>query len=180
MWPGAKRMAWTALVALSGVLVVGLVTTALAHRADLISGRKAGPIRNGETTLSDAEDWFGRADHVKRVVVGCDVRLKKARWNGRLIAFFGRGADGAATETSVLRRTIRSTQHGDITVHTRKGLRIGDTRGKLRRLYPNAQKYRHEKRNWYILRSSPSYGRLEAALKNRRVVLLRSAPWEYC
>jgi hypothetical protein len=146
----------------------------------LIGGGRAGPIRNGKTTLSDAEAWFGRADKVERVVVGCDVRLKKARWTGRLIVFFGRGSDGTATETTVLRRTVHSAEDGDITVHTRKGLRIGDTRGKLRRHYPDAQRYRYENRSWYILKSSPSFGRLEAAVKNRRVVILRSAPWEYC
>jgi hypothetical protein len=97
-----------------------------------------------------------------------------------LIVFFGRGSNGTATEASVLRRPLRSAKHGDITVHTRRGLRIGNSLRKLRRLYPRAQKYRHGGRDWYILKSSPSYGRLEAAAKNRRVVILRNGPWEYC
>ena len=151
-----------------------------AHRADLINGRRAGPIRSGETTLDTAEEWFGPADAVRRVVVGCKVPLKKARWEGRLVVFFGRGPNGTATETKVLRRTVRSAMHGDITVHTRKGLRIGDPRRKLRRLYPRAIEYRHRGKDWYILKSSPTYRRLEAAVDQRRVIILRSAPWEYC
>lgn len=151
-----------------------------AHRADVIDGRRAGPIRHGRTTLDKGEDWFGEADAVRRVVVGCDVRLKRARWKGRLVVFFGRGSSGTATETRVLRRTLSSNVHGDVTVHTRKGLRVGDARRKLRRLYPQAAKYRNAGKDWYVLRSSPSYGRLEAAVERRRVTVLRGAPWEYC
>lgn len=180
MWGVAKPSARSGYVAVAGFLAVTLASSAFAHRADLINGGRAGPIRNGKTTLSDAEDRFGRADNVKRVVVGCDVRLKRARWNGRLVVFFGRGADGTATETRVLRRTLRSDEGRDIVVHTRKGLRIGSTLRKLRRLYPDAQRYRSKNRNWYILKSSPSFGRLEAAVKKRRVVILRNGPWEYC
>ena len=168
---------------LSFALVVALLnlsSSVSAHRSDMINGHKAGPIRNGETTLEKAEEWFGPADAVKRVVVGCDVPLKRARWEDRLVSFFGRGSSGTATETRILRRTLRSTVHGDITIHTRKGLRIGDSRRKLRRLYPQAIEYRHGGRQWYILKSSPSYGRLEAAVEGRRVVVLRSGPWEYC
>ncbi len=160
-------------------LVCG-ATAAFAHRADLINGGKAGPIRNGRTTLNRTERWFGSADAVRRVVVGCNVPLKRARWEGRLVVFFGRGSDGTATESRVLRRTIGSAAHGAITVHTRKGLRIRDSVRKLKRLYPNAMRYRHRGRAWYILRSSPSYGRLEAAVERRRVVILRNGPWEYC
>ena len=151
-----------------------------AHRADMINGHKAGPIRSGKTTLNQVEEWFGPADDVKRVIVGCDVRLKRARWEGRLVVFFGRGSNGTATETKVLRRTVRSTVHGDLTVHTRRGLRVGDPRRKLERLYPRAIEYRDEGKDWYILRSSPSYGRLQAAVEGRRVILLHSGPWEYC
>lgn len=168
---------------LTFVLLAALVYTTgpvSAHRADIINGHRAGPIRTGDTTLNQAEEWFGPADTVERVVVGCDVRLKKARWRGRLVLFFGRRSQGTATEAKVLRRTLRSREHGEITVHTRKGLRIGDSRRKLRRLYPGALDYRHRGKNWYILRSSPSYGRLEAAVQRRRVVVLRSGPWEYC
>ncbi|MDQ3953613.1 MAG: hypothetical protein M3279_11735 [Actinomycetota bacterium] len=170
-------------LALIFALVAALVYSpdpASSHRADRINGHKAGPIRSGKTTLKRAEKWFGPADAVKRVVVGCDVRLKRAKWKGRLVVFFGRGSRGTATESRILRRTVRSTVHGDVTVHTRKGLRVGDSRRKLKRLYPKAGKYRHRGKDWYILRSSPSYGRLEAAIEARRVTLLRSAPWEYC
>ncbi len=169
--------------ALIFALVTALVystSPASSHRADLINGHRAGPIRSGKTTLSRAEKWFGQADAVKRVVVGCDVRLKRARWTGRLVVFFGRGARGTATESKVLRRTVQSTVHGDVTVHTRKGLRVGDSRRKLKRLYPRAGDHRYRGKSWYILRSSPSYGRLEAAVKKRRVRVLRSGPWEYC
>jgi hypothetical protein len=169
----------TLIFALVAALVF-LTSPASSHRADLINGHRAGPIRSGKTTLKRAEEWFGPADAVERVVVGCDVRLKRARWEGRLVVFFGRGSRGTATETKVLRRTVRSTVHGEITVHTRKGLRVGNSRRKLRRLYPQAGEYRHRGKNWYILRSSPSYGRLEAAVKARRVILLRNGPWEYC
>ncbi len=160
--------------------IVVMAAPATAHRADLINGSKAGPIRNGETTLRTAEEWFGEADTVRRVVVGCKVPLKRARWYGRLVVFFGRDADGVATEAKVLRRTLTSSVHGDITVHTRKGLEIGDRERKVRRLYPDATRYRRHGREWYILKSSPSYGRLEAALEQRRVTVLRNGPWEYC
>ncbi len=155
-------------------------STAFGHRADLINGDKAGPIRNGETTLATAESWFGPADAVKRLIVGCKVPLKRARWYGELVIFFGRGPDGTATEAKVLRRTLSSAAHGDITVHTRKGLEIGDSRRKLQRLYPDATRYERRGRDWYILKSSPSYGRLEAAVEGRRVTILRNGPWEYC
>ena len=160
--------------------LVYLPSIASSHRADMINGHKAGPIRSGKTTLKKTEKWFGEADAVKRVIVGCDVPLKRATWEGRLVVFFGRGSRGTATETKLLRRTVRSTVHGKITAHTRKGLRVGDSRRKLRRLYPRAREHRHGGKRWYTLRSSPSYGRLEAAVEGRRVILLRSSPWEYC
>ncbi|HWC13813.1 MAG TPA: hypothetical protein VG929_04380 [Actinomycetota bacterium] len=178
-----SRCARLGKVILVCALIAGPVystSSVLAHRADLINGRRAGPIRSGTTTLDIAEKWFGPADGVKRVVVGCDVPLKRARWDGRLIVFFGRGPEGTATETKVLRRTIRSSVHGEITVHTRKGLRVGDSRRKVKRLYPQAIEYRHRGRDWYILKSGPTYGRIEAAVEGRRVVILRSGPWEYC
>lgn len=174
-----RKIAWRGVVSLLAIFVFS-AAPALGHRPDLINGSKAGPIRVDETTLQTAEEWFGEADTVRRVVVGCKVPLKRARWFQRLVIFFGRGSDGTATEVKVKQRTITSTAHGDITVHTRKGLQIGDREGKLRRLYPDATRYRAQGRRWYILKSSPSYGRLEAAIEEQRVTILRNGPWEYC
>ena len=167
-------------LAIALAVVVMWQDPAFGHRPDLINGDKAGPIRIGQTTLATAESWFGPADAVRRVVVGCDVPLKLARWHGELVIFFARGADGGATETKVLRRTLLSEAHGEITVHTRRGLEIGDSRRKLRRLYPDARRFDYRDRDWYVLKSSPSYGRVEAAVEGRRVTILKNAPWEYC
>ena len=161
------------------VLVVVQVSwgAALADREDLVSVRRAGPLKRGVTTFQQAKDWFGQPDRVTRHPYQC-IRVKDARWKGRLRVTFDR-FDNTMVVGIVRRRAFNSTQHGRLGFHTKKGLRVGDTARELRNKYPNARRHEHGTHTHHILVSN-GVGRLEATTRNGRVTELRSFPYEAC
>lgn len=172
----------TKTIALGLVLSAGLMgTPAQGHRSDLIAaGRRAGPIVLGETTVRQARRWFGEPTQRKVVEVGC-IRAVRLRWARRLQVFAPRyrGETEAIAEARVKRRTIDAGPKGEITVHTRRGLRVGDTEGKLRRLYPGARPETHRGHTHYSLASGFD-GRLLAKVVRGRVTAMLTGPYEFC
>ena len=79
------------MVLAAGMLAVTLMATtpATAHRLDLMTPNKAGPIQRGETTMRQMRRWFGAPTARKVVRVGC-VRVIKARWGSKLMVYASR------------------------------------------------------------------------------------------
>jgi hypothetical protein len=155
------------------------VTGARAHPQDVITaGRRIGPIHFGTTSLRRAKAFFGEPTVRKRVPLGC-IRAIKARWGRKLTLFFTAGRPHVAIQGTLRKRRIMSDVHGALRIHTRKGLRVGDSNRRLRRLYPNKAPVRHRGHFDYFLRSSP---KLVAITKYRRgrVRALFSGPYENC
>ncbi len=158
---------------------------AVGHPTDSVrAGRRLGPIRFGETTLSRAIAWFGAPTQRRRVRLGC-IHAIQARWGEKLVVFFttGRQAENRrAIEGEVARRSLRSRAHGTLGMHTVKGLRVGDSSRRLRRLYPRARPIRHRDHFDHFLVSHPRSGRLVAITKTRRgrVTALFAGPYETC
>jgi hypothetical protein len=124
---------------------------AFAHKADLMNPHRAGPIVRSETTMADMRDWFGAPDETRVKQVGC-VRITEARWNPGVTAYVSRGgAPRIVAATFIRRRTIHSNEHGDLTIHTKRGLRVGDRERRLRNLYPGAEPITHAGHTHYRL-----------------------------
>jgi hypothetical protein len=169
-----------AMVCAALVLVALLpVNRAAAHPRDaIVAGKRIGPVRLGTTTLRRAKAFFGEPTVRKRVPLGC-IRAIKARWGRKLTLFFTAGRPHVAIQGTLRQRRIMSDVHGVLRIHTRKGLRVGDSNRRLRRLYPNKAPVRHRGHFDYFLRSSP---KLVAITKYRRgrVRALFSGPYENC
>ena len=171
-------------VAIAAATTAGLVlggAPAGAHKPDVFTAKRAGPIKVEQTSLDQATAWFGDPTVTKQLHIGCtDVTM--ARWRKKL-KIYHHEVEGelVAAEVWVWRRKIKSTDHGTIGMHTRRGLRVGDTRARLLELHPEATKYKYKGRSFYELRpATPSKGRLRAVVKNGDVRSLINAPWEYC
>jgi hypothetical protein len=152
---------------------------AAAHPQDaIVAGKRIGPVRLGTTTVRRAKAFFGEPTVQKRVPLGC-IRALKARWGRRLTMFFTAGRPHVAIQGTIRKRRIMSAVHGPLRIHTRKGLRVGDSNRRLRRLYPGKAPVRHGGHFDYFLRSSP---KLVAITKYRRgrVRALFSGPYETC
>jgi hypothetical protein len=169
------------MVLAAGMLAVTLVATspATAHRLDLMTPNKAGPIRRGETTMRQMRRWFGAPTARKVVRVGC-VRVIKARWGRRLMVYASRDTRRTVEAIFVRARRITSTRHGDLDTHTRKGLRVGDRERKLRRLYPKRRPITHAGHSHYRLATGRYGTYLMAKVVNHRVVQLEAWPFEFC
>jgi hypothetical protein len=171
---------------LSSLLLAALIaflslpgTAATAHPRDLIvAGKRIGPVRLGITTLRRTKAYFGDPTVQKRVPLGC-IRAIKARWGRRLTLFFTTSRPHVAIQGTLRRRILTSRVHGRLRIHTRKGLRVGDSNRRLRRLYPKVDPVRHAGHFDYFLKSSP---KLVAITKYRRgqVKALFSGPYENC
>lgn len=61
-----------------------------------------------------------------------------------------------------------------------KGLRVGDSEGRLRALYPIAGRHTHDGHTHYTIGESRRGTRLLAKVVNRTVVQLETAPYEFC
>ena len=151
--------------------------SAVADLEDLVSTRRAGPFRRGDTTFREAKDWFGRPDRVTRHRYQC-IRVIDARWRDKFRVTFDT-FDKTMVSATLKRRAVNSDRHGRLTVHTRKRLTIGDSSKELHRKYPDARRHEHKSFNHHILISNDT-GRLESTTKNGRVIELRSFPYEAC
>ena len=165
-----------------GFAVIGLLVAAPAsgHRADLLTAAgRVGPIERGETRYRDVKQWFGEPSSYKVVRVGC-VRLPRVRWGTRLEMIIGRRSAGRTVQQVIVKKpVIQSREHGPLTFHTRKGLEVGDSEKRLRRLYPNAQGQTHSGHTHYSLNSG-LHGRMLARVENGRVVNILVGPYEFC
>jgi hypothetical protein len=173
------RFGRAVIVAIALSLIAG--GTVHAHERDRFTAKQAGPIDVGKTTLDQTTKWFGDPSVTKKVQRGC-VKVTMARW-GKSLKMYHYRIDGEleVAEVWVWRRTVTSTKHGDLTMHTIKGLRVGDSLDRLLELYPEASKYKYKGKTFYELRpATPSKGRLRAVVKDEKVRGLINAPWEYC
>jgi hypothetical protein len=176
------RMKRKLAVAAGTVLLLASLPATAALQNELFTARRAGPMRLGDTTIGKLKRWFGEPDAEEKITRGC-VKVWRVRWGWYLKAFGIKHPNGGRrlTETWVRQRTITSKKHGDLTMHTRKGLRVGDRVRKLKRLYPNYQRFRINGKNFYELKPiEEAHPRLMAIGRDRRVRALINRPYEYC
>jgi hypothetical protein len=167
------------------LLVVGLVASSLtamsgasAHPRDEMWPSKAGPITRGETTLSELRDWFGPPDSRRVIRVAC-IRVIRLRWDG-LQVYAERDDVRTADAIFVQSRRLESAEHGELRIHTRRGLRVGDRHRKLKRLYPGADPIKHAGHIHYRLKTGNNNAYMMGKVVDRRVVQLEAWPFEFC
>ena len=171
---------FTVAMAVAAMAVIGSPVS--AHKMDSIrAGRRAGPIKLNETRLRQLKDWFGEPTAKKVTRVGC-IRAVRMRWGRRIVAIAPRfeGKVFPVAEVRVSKREVHFDSIGDLRLHTRRGLRVGDSERRLRRLYPHARGETHRGHTHYILRSGPSDGRLLAKVVDKVVVDIVTGPYEFC
>lgn len=166
------------IAAASTLLAVCLVLPALGHDADLLGERRAGPILLGETTLRQAKNWFGEPTSRKIVKIGC-VRAVKMRWGHRLTVLAEKyeGKTYPIAEARAQKRTITSSKHGDLTMHTKKGLMVGDPESKVNELYPSKEGHTHKGHTHYLLEQGRM---LMVKVVDEEVVEIVVGPYEFC
>jgi hypothetical protein len=155
------------------------VTPAQAHPIDLMKPNRAGPIIRGETTIAELRAWFGRPTGRTIERVGC-VRVIRARWGSELTVYASRGEVRIAEAIFVRARRIGSAEHGDLRMHTSRGLRVGDSEDRLRELYPRAKGETHAGHTHYRLGTGDFGAYLMAKVVDREVVQLEAWPYEFC
>ena len=145
------------------------------------AGTRVGPIVLGETSLRRAQSWFGAPSGRRRMGLGC-IEAIRVRWGDGLEVFFSTRGRKRAIEGTIRKRAISSREHGRLEVHTRKGLRVGDSNRRLRRLYPGKRPVEHGRHYDWFLAAGPTDGRLVAITKRKRgkVVALFAGPYENC
>jgi hypothetical protein len=175
------RPVTVAVATATAVTLVLAGTPAAAHKPDVFTAKRAGPIKVEETTLDQATSWFGDPTATKQLHIGCQ-EVTMARWGKRLKAYHHE-VDGqlVVAEVWLWKRNLTTDEHGTMAMHTRRELRVGDTKARLVELYPGATRYRYKGRTFYELRpATPSKGRLRAVVKKGKVRTLINAPWDYC
>ena len=166
------------LAAMLGVSALD-ATPARAHRIDLVTPNRAGPIVRGETTMGDMRGWFGRPTVRRMTRVGC-VQVVSATWGSKLRVYASRGEVRIVEAIFVSARRITSDDHGDLRMHTRRGLRVGDGEDRLRQLYPRSTGETHAGHTHYRLRTGDSGAYLMAKVIDGAVVKLEAWPYEFC
>jgi hypothetical protein len=175
-----KRITKSIAVAIIGL--VAAIGPAPAHTADLIAaGDRAGPIVLGESRLSQLKNWFGEPTARKVVSVQC-VNAVRMRWGTRLVVLAPhyQGRTQRVAQATVSTRTIHSSRDGDLTMHTEKGLHVGDSEERLRELYPNRKGDTHRGHTHYFLGYGKNDGTLWARVEAGTVVNLQVGPYEFC
>lgn len=158
---------------------LALIGTGWGHKADLAKPGRLGPILRERTTLAQMEEWFGEPSSRRVRQVGC-VKAIKVRWGRRLSAIAGRSGEHLIAQATVKRRTIESAEHGELTLHTRKGLRVGDSERKLQRLYPKSEPVTHAGHTHYRLKTGHFGQYLMGKAVDGTVVALEMWPYEFC
>jgi hypothetical protein len=177
--PGiAAVLTATVLSVVVGFAAVGTIP-ADAHELDLMTPDHAGPIVRNESTMGDLRGWFGAPTSRKVIEVGCQ-EVVSARWGHDLRVYAYRVETRTVGAIFVRSDTITSGEHGELSMHTRKGLQVEDREGKLRRLYPRSRPLTHAQHTHYRLREDDFGARLMAKVVDRRVVQLESWPLEFC
>jgi hypothetical protein len=170
------RIVLAVAIGCSGFAVAGAAT---AHNPDVIRPAKAGPIVREETTLAQLRDWFGPPTVRRPVTVACS-RVTKARWGRRLQVYAWREGDRHVAAVFVRRRSLHSNEHGDLTIHTARGLRVGDSERRLKRLYPRSRPQTHAGHTHYRLGTGAFDAYLMAKVVANDVVQLEIWPYEFC
>lgn len=155
------------------------VTPAQAHRLDLMTPGRAGPIVRGETTMRDLREWFGSPTQQQRLRVGCE-RVISAGWDGELRVYAALERPRTVRAIFIRARNITSAEHGELTMHTRQRLRVGNSEARLRRLYPRSVPETHGGHTHYRLRTDDSGSYLMAKVVEGNVVQLEAWPYEFC
>lgn len=173
----ATRIMMASLLAGS---IAAPASPAAAHLSDLMSAKRAGPIVRSNTTMAELKDWFGDPTVREVVPVGC-VQVIKAKWGKKLMVYAWRDEGHPVAATFVRKRTITSSEHGDLTMHTHKDLRVGDRERRLRNLYPGAEPMTHDGHTHYrIGGEAPDGGYMLAKVVDDEVVQLENWPFEFC
>jgi hypothetical protein len=170
------RLVLTLAMVCSGFVLAGSAT---GQEPDLVTPRKAGPIVREETTLAQMRDWFGDPTERRTVTVACS-RVTKARWGRRLLVYAWRDHGRHVAAVFIRARSLRSREHGELTIETARGLSVGDSERRLRRLYPNSNPHTHAGHSHYRLRTGPYGDYLMAKVVSREVVQLEIWPYEFC
>jgi len=167
------------------LLVVGLVASSLtamsgasAHPRDEMWPNKAGPIIRNETRMSELREWFGPPNSRKVVRVAC-IRVVRLRWDG-LQVYAERKDVRTADAIFVRSPSIESSEHGELSIHTGRGLRVGDRHRRLKRLYPHADPIKHRGHIHYRLKSGKLNAYMMGKVVDGRVVQLEAWPFEFC
>jgi hypothetical protein len=170
------RVVLASLVASGGL---GIAGAAMADGPDVIRPAMAGPIVREETTLAQMRDWFGAPTVRRPVTVACS-RVTKVRWGRRLEVYAWRDEGRHVAAVFVRKRSIHSSEHGDLRIHTRRGLRVGDSERRLRRLYPHSRPMTHAGHTHYRLASGRFNAYLMGKVVDHEVVQLEIWPYEFC
>jgi hypothetical protein len=170
------RIVLASFVACSGLVAAG---AARAGDLDLIRPVSAGPIVREETTLAQLRDWFGAPTVRRPVTVACS-RVTKVRWGRRLEVYAWRDEVRHVAAVFVRKRSIHSSEHGDLRIHTRRGLSVGDSNRRLRELYPRSTPMTHAGHTHYRLATGRFNAYLLAKVVDREVVQLEIWPYEFC
>ena len=152
----------------------------MAHRADLIrAGKRVGPIKIYETTLRETKRWFGEPTSRKVVERACVRNVVVLRWGRDLKVYAGRyeGKTAPIAEVHVW-DTLHSSVHGDLTIHSRRYIRVGDSEKKVKRKYPGVRAETHEGHTHYMLEEP--YDKVMAKVVDGTVVALEARPFEWC
>lgn len=183
-FPRTDRTSWTAhllwAVAAAMLWIAGIGDVpAQAHRLDRVTPQRAGPVVRGETTMRELREWFGDPTYRKAVRVGCE-RVIKAGWDGKLRVYATRATPRTVRAIFVRARTFTSAEHGKLAMHTGRGLRVGNSETRLRRLYPRSEPETHAGHTHYRLRTDADGPYLMAKVVDGVVVQLEVWPYEFC
>jgi hypothetical protein len=179
----ADRIGWSGAVcavAAAMLLVTGIaMAPAEAHRLDRVTPHRAGPIVRGDTIMRELRGWFGSPSGRKTIRVDCE-RVISAGWEGKLRVYATRATPRMVAAIFVRAPSITSAEHGELTMHTRKGLRIGNSEGRLRHLYPRAGLETHGGHTHYRLHTADDGPYMMAKVVDGEVVQLEVWPYEFC
>jgi hypothetical protein len=168
-----------AAVVVGAALALAAGNPASAHRRDLMTPNKAGPILRSRTTMAQVRTWFGPPSNRRVIEVGC-VQVIEARWGRGVTVYASRGGNRTVAASFIPKRIIRSPQHGELRIHTRRGLHVGASEARLRRLYPGARPITHAGHTHYRLSTGRNGPYLMAKVVDQRVVQFENWPYEFC
>jgi hypothetical protein len=171
------RLTKSSIVALAVAVLTVVPASAVLDNEDLVTVGRMGPIERDETTLGQVKGWFGQPASVSRHQYQC-ITVIDAVWPGRFRILFHE-TEKTVVVAKLRKRSVVSDRHGLLQFHTRKGLRVGDSAGRVDDLYPRAGRHHHPNKNHWILVSNLR-GRLEATTSGHEVTELRVFPYEAC
>jgi hypothetical protein len=118
--------------------LIGGAATA-ASDGTLKTGVRSGPIVHEETTIGQVKKWFGPPDGSASDSSPCG-KMTMSVWGQQGLMVAHRNSNSEVIITGALQPTSVSGKHGTIEWKTAAGLEFGDTKTRMKRLYPNATK----------------------------------------